>query len=439
MKRIISLLFIFLLINSIFAQDTLYKVSGKVIDEKTKLPISNVAVQIHGTLYGTATDSTGHFKFSIKDKDVILKFSIIGYEDKFIRVNYKAYNGFTITLPQKTNLLKEVVINGSPIEIVVKSEDSNVLDYEFYDDNILLITYRNDLTKSKLYMLSSTFDTLSRLKIPEEPTGLFKDCLGNNHVVCENSIYQIYLDSTFNLSLLPPKNIQTFAALLYSCVAEDSLNLYIIKKSGSEQVVKGKFHDYDSHNHTIDYFYFNKSTKQRNSLVNIVDERTKELRDAEPLLEQQKKAAGMYTHGGGEAQDRYFLETIAIKEVFAPLYKLNNKIYVFDYINSNILNYSSNGELLSKVGIEFHKAKPMRSWKREMCVDEKTGKAFAIFELNGVTTVKEINLVNGQINQSYQIPFSFVKKIKAHNNYIYFLYKGSQYSDTRYLSRLKVN
>jgi carboxypeptidase-like protein len=446
MKRIISLLFIFILINSIFAQDTLYKVSGKVIDEKTKLLISNVAVQIYGTLYGTATDSTGHFKFSIKDKDVLFKFSIIGYEDKYVRVNYKAYNGFTITLPQKTNLLKEVVINGSPIETVVKSEDSNILDYEFYDDNILLITYRNDLTKSKLYLLSPSFDTLSRLKIPEEPTGLFKDCLGNNHIVCENSLYQIYLDSAFNLSLLPAQSIKKFADLLYSCVAEDSLNLYFIKKTGSKLIPSTIGAPIKTHNHTIDYFYFNKLNKKSNHLVNIVDEKTKELREGEQRLEKQKEAAGMYetehykiTIGGGPGQDRYFLETIAIKEVFAPLYKLNNKIYVFDYINSNISNYSSKGELLSKVDIEFHKTKPMRSWKREMCVDEKTGKAFAIFELNGTTTIKEINITNGQINQSYQIPFSFVKKIKAHDNYIYFLYKGAQYSDTRYLSRLKIN
>ncbi|HKC67554.1 MAG TPA: carboxypeptidase-like regulatory domain-containing protein, partial [Bacteroidia bacterium] len=218
------------------SQDTLYKISGKVIDVKTKQPIANVSVQIYETLWGTATDSNGFFKLSVKENTALLKFLIVGYEDKIIKLSDKNYTGFVIALSQKTQQLKEIVINSSPIETIVKSEDSNVLDYDFYDDNILMITYRNDLSKAYLFLLNPAFDTLSRLKLPAEPVELFKDCMGNNHVVCQKDIYQIYLDSTLSLKLLPPKDIKTFAALLYSCVAQDSLNLYIIKKQGSQLI-----------------------------------------------------------------------------------------------------------------------------------------------------------------------------------------------------------
>ena len=111
-------------------------------------------------------------------------------------------------------------------------------------------------------------------------------------------------------------------------------------------------------------------------------------------------------------------------------------MYVFDFINSGILNFSPGGQLQNKVEMKFNLS---LDFKREMCVDEKTGKAFAIFEPNGFTEVKEINVNTGNINQTYKIPYPFIKKIKAHDNYIYFLYKGNQYSDTRFLSRLRLN
>lgn len=435
--KIIVVLVFMVSFSSCFAQDTLYKVSGKVIDDKTKKPIANVGVQLYGTLYGTSTDSNGVLKLSVKENNILLKFSIIGYEDKFIRLGYKAYYRFVVALSQKTQELKEVVINGSPTEAVAKNNEYNVLDYDFYDNNILLIGYRNDLSKAKLYLLSPAFDTLSKLKLPEEPTELYKDCLGNNHVVCQNTVYQIYLDSALNLKLLPPQSIKTFTQLLYPCVAADSANLYIINKQGSELKDVGIGAPFYTPNYIIDYSYYNEYTKQYNHFVNITDERTKQLRDEEPLFEQQKEAAGMYKHGGGPTQDRLDLETMIIKEIFAPLYILNNKVYIFDFINNRLQNYSRKGGLLKDVEMTFHNED--KRWKRQMCTDEKNGRAFAVFELNGISTVKEINIVNGKVIKSYKIPFPFVKKIKAHDGYIYFLYKGVQYYDTRYLSRLKLD
>ena len=420
--------------SSLFAQNTLFKITGTVLDEATQLPLKSSNVQIIGSLRGSTTDSNGVFSFSIAEKDVALKFSSIGYEDKFIKVNYKLYDNLVVVLSQKTQVLNEIIINSSPIETVVKSKNNNVLDYDFYKENILLITYGNSLSKSKLILINQSFDTISKINIPEEPTQLFKDCLGNIHVICENNMYQVYLDSS-NLRFLPAENIKNFEKILYPCVAEDSSNLYIIKKEGSELIDVGAFRPFYSHNHTISYSYINKFNKKRNSLAAIVDEETTQLRNDEGQIEKSKQNAGMYKHGS-QAQDRIFLEIIVIKEIFAPLYKIHDTIYIFDYINSNIQSYSSNGRLLKKIGIKFHLGK---NWKREMCVDEKNAKAFAIFESNGITEIKEVNIATGEINQSYKIPFTFIKNIKANDGYIYFLYKGKDYQDTRYLSRLKIN
>jgi hypothetical protein len=422
------------LANTVFGQDTLLKITGKVIDDVTKLPLRNVSVQITGTLKGTTTDSNGVFKFSVKENKIVLEFSIIGYETKFISANYTSYNKLVIPLSQKTQQLKEVVINSSPIEAVIKSENSNVLDYEFYKDNILLITYVHDLKKSKLILINQSFDTISKTSIPEEPTGLFKDCLGNNHVVCQNTIYQVYLENS-TLKLYPPEKIENFEQIMYPCVAQDSANLYFLKKEGAIVVDVGAFRPFNSHSHTISYSYVNKLTKKKSSLADIVDEEVEKKRKDELDYEKGKMSAGMYEHGS-PARDRLFFETIVIKEIFAPLYNIQNKIYVFDFVNYNIQRYEATGELLSKVNLKFQH---QLNWKRQMCIDEKSGKVFAIFEKNGVSELKEINLITGEINNSYKIPFAFIKQIKAYDNYIYFLYKGKEYDDTRCLSRLRLN
>jgi len=74
-----------------------------------------------------------------------------------------------------------------------------------------------------------------------------------------------------------------------------------------------------------------------------------------------------------------------------------------------------------------------------MCIDDKTQKVYAIYESNGVTTLKEINLNNGLLNNSYKIPFHFLENIKTHDNYIYFLYQNKEHNNTKFLSRLKIN
>lgn len=419
--------------RTLFSQDASFKLNGKVIDNTTKLTLSSVSVQINGTLKGTTTDSNGVFDLTIQEKGALLTFSMLGYENKIIKVNSSSSDTLIVELSEIAQILSEITISSSPIENIIKSKGNNVLDYDFYGDNILLITYKNHLSKSKLILLDHSLDTLSKIDIPEEPTGLFKDCLGYDHIVCESSIYQIDNDSS-GLKLLPAEPIQSFEKILYPCVAEDSLNLYFSQKYGSVPVGGTNFHSFNSANNIINYTCINKFTKKKSNLASIADEEMVKKRQEEVEYEQRKLAAGMYTHGSPE-QDRLFFETVMISDVYAPLYKINNSIYIFDYVNSHILRYSSEGKLTQEIDINFHHEK---HWKHQMFIDEKSGKAFAMFDGGGITELKEINLNNGKIDNSYKIPFVFVKDIKVRDNYIYFIYKTNDYNSSKCLSRLRI-
>ncbi len=426
MKVLLLIACIFLTGLQVFCQSI--TVRGKVIDSETKLPLNHVAISLNGSLRGTEADSSGNFMMVLPEKVGILNFSIIGYEKKSVKIKNNSTDPFIIELERKQNTLSEIVISSSPIETVSKSKRYNVLDYDFYNDNILLITYV-DLKRAKLVLINQNFDTLGYKAIPYEPSRLFKDCLGNIHVVCKDSLYQAYYDGK-RLDLFTPKSIRDFESILLPCIEQDSLNFFLIQKYGAK-LIEEEFRPFYSNNLGLNYFYVNKKTRIKQPLITIEDEKMMIMSNDEAAFEKRKEQSGLKTIG-----DRVFAETVIFKEIYAPLYNIKNNIYIFDYANSAIKYFGKANQLQQEVPITFHKS---LQFSREMQIDRKTWRVFALFESNGITELKDINLSTGLINTSYKIPFPFVNHIKVQDNYIYFIRKGREYDDTRYLARLRVN
>ena len=157
----------------------------------------------------------------------------------------------------------------------------------FYGDNILLITYV-DLNKSKLVLINQNSDTLGVRKIPYEPNRLFKDCIGNIHVVCRDSLYQIYYNGK-TLSLFSGKSTGDFETILLPCVAQDSANYFTINKYGSMLVNADGFHSFHSHNLGLNYVFANKKTRQKQVLVSIEDEKAMTISKDEDAFEARKE------------------------------------------------------------------------------------------------------------------------------------------------------
>ena len=63
-------------------------------------------------------------------------------------------------------------------------------------------------------------------------------------------------------------------------------------------------------------------------LVSIEDEKAMVISKDEDAYEARKRASGLSTEG-----DKTFTETILLKEIYAPLYNINNRIYIFDFVN----------------------------------------------------------------------------------------------------------
>ena len=113
----------FLLFNISFSQTgSLIEISGKVTDQEKNLPLSDVSVQIKGTVTGTTTNSTGGFVLRTKTQlPFTLVFSSIGFKQQELEVKTLGSN-FQVALSTQTVLGSEVVVTASRVaESILKS------------------------------------------------------------------------------------------------------------------------------------------------------------------------------------------------------------------------------------------------------------------------------------------------------------------------------
>src|SRR6476660_9363054 len=122
-KRLFLALLLLSVFNLAYSQTgTLIEISGKVTDQEKNLPLSDVSVQIKGTVTGTVTNSTGDFVLRTKTQlPFTLVFSSIGFKPQELEVKTLGSN-FQVALSTQTVLGNEVVVTASRVaESILKS------------------------------------------------------------------------------------------------------------------------------------------------------------------------------------------------------------------------------------------------------------------------------------------------------------------------------
>ena len=111
MRYFVVFLFVFVANLSWAQKDTLVNIKGTVVNNETKLPISNVNVINATRVTGTATSGSGTFEIATKLNDTLL-FSYIGFETVKVKVtnDWIKNNPTKIYLSEKAYVLDEVVI-----------------------------------------------------------------------------------------------------------------------------------------------------------------------------------------------------------------------------------------------------------------------------------------------------------------------------------------
>ena len=172
-------------ITIIFLLTTLFgynqsKFSSVVIDINNN-PINNVVIKNINTQKATTSNPNGSFIIEIKHDTTVLEFYHQSYE-KTIRVitNSNIKLNTAIILNEKSIELESFTISSSIIKPVFNKSNISVIDYDFLNPYTLVMYSEK---RSNYLLLKHDEKHIDSVKIDQKPKKLFRDCLGNIHVI----------------------------------------------------------------------------------------------------------------------------------------------------------------------------------------------------------------------------------------------------------------
>ena len=429
--------------SSVLHAQTLTSIHGVIKNQETYLPIEGVNIQLHNTNIGTSTNDKGVFELRVNDLPAVLTITHISFFGKQIIATENKVDSMIILLDPRMVTLPEAEISDETYK-VFKGSYQEIIDYNFLDTNILILSYNNNKNRHELIFLDDNFDTInikdiSYLKKPEQ---LYKDCMGCCHLLTKDSAYQIYSDYQ-STQLIYPIHLDEFYRILGDCLFETSTHIAFKNKANNN--TKKKYAAIDmadlpsstsgDEKWKQSFYLINKKTRE-STVLDQVNEWQKKRYAFDHALFIEKAAANEMANKSKDAvnhalfvandSDRNFGDILRFEEMvyYKPAYQslqtLNDTIYYFNHLKSQIDIFSVDLVLLKIIHIEYHN---QENWKPIIIVDNEKNKVYTIFTHGVIYSLAEINLRDGLVEEVAKIEKLFPQKIKVNNGRLYFLYK----------------
>ena len=374
-------------------------VQGYCKDENGKA-IENVSVYVHDSLLVSVTNEHGRFTYSHAKTGEKLRFAHMVFEPTYYTINQKDINGKNLTVKMKTKSheLLEVEITANAPHIAYDNPVMTVIDYTIREDGIYLIVYRR--RNSALLHLSFDMDTLHEMIISSRYEYITKDAFGD-----------IYALNDYQASLVGFMELEDGKKLLmnfyYSMSRKDFFDKFAAIVAVADSVfITGQRHFFGT---GLGYY------------KHILG------RDEEPKLlhyiEDDDAVASIRRRQGG-------YEVAFVDPVYAPIYAVDNKFYIFAYVDHETVVFDAAGNELERYPLTFHeyrkwngKMEPDRRWKQQMLVDYARKEFYTFFVNDGIYTLKRIDLKTGTVTSVMDLSgYPFAENIRIHDGVLYFIY-----------------
>lgn len=402
MKKSILLLLLFGLglVYRTAAQER-FVVQGYCIDQNGKA-IENVSVYVHDSLLVSITDEQGRFTYTHAKAGEKLRFAHMVFEQAYYTIKEKDINGKNLTVKMKTKSheLLEVQVTAHAPHIAYDNPVMTVIDYTLRDDGIYLIAYRR--RNSTLLHLSFDMDTLHEMKISSRYKYITKDAFGD-----------IYAINDYQASLVGFMELENGKKLLmnfyHSMSRKDFYDKFAAIVAASDSIfVTGQRH------------FFNTGLGYYRHLYG---------RDEEPKLLhyiEDDEAAGSIRWRNGH----YEVQAEFIEPVYAPIFAVDNKFYIFAYIDNETVVFDGSGNELERHPLTFHEYRKWNGkmildyhWKHKMLMDAARKEFYTFFVNDGLCTLKRINLETGTATAVMDLSgYPFAENMRIHDGTLYFLY-----------------
>ncbi len=425
MKQSFFILLILLISQLTFGQT----IKGQVIDADTKIPLIGANISIDGTTLGVVTDSEGYFFIKTKEVPLIISASYVGYEVKTLTI--VSFTQLKISLNKKINSLEELIITDQSVIEQVFPKPYSVKDYVFYNNQLVLLVYRNFFKKYSLILLGEDGEIISERSIKKlKPVRLFKGCLGGIHLISAVNTRQIYIENN-EIRFLKSMPTLTFEARMNPCVAANPQFIFYKKTANLEQIVN--------------YIAIRKiDPDDRKVVATIQDWEKLDMLEHEGSFQQLREAVKREHNAGQPAGSTFganignadFVSRVIFKPIYSPLFEHNDTLFLFNHTYNLLLKKNLEGETIDSIAINYHFNK---KWRKKILFDQETGNAYTLFDTKWNLMLHKINLETGELEDGLILERPFINTIKIRNGYLYFLYYAPQHGvNIRKLERMRL-
>lgn len=421
MKLIVTILFVIsILVNSYAQNDTIFIV-GRVVDTNSR-PVENVNILNLGNKSGTITNSNGFFYATADDFPLDLRISRIGFETRFLSLTKKEFETIedflTIRLTAIVYTLDEVeIVNEKPDVILSKQTNWIISDFKIFEEKIFVLLKKGRSSMLKIFNI----ETLTSFEVGLSIKGneLYEDCMGNIHLLTEDSIYQIqmnFMDST--ISFCGTSSKDKFDNSLANCVGYTNENFI--------------FKSVYNHNQEIRYWYI--KDKNKKELYHICDKKRELF--AQNFLDRRNELIKKYgvINEMGEIsvsqlqilrkikQQEYGYQFLGKIPAYNPLFISFDTVLIFDNLQHRIVFFDRTFSFQKEVPILYQTNNSKRIFQ-----DKATGRFYIEGRSETNNEFYEIDLNTGSALKAIKLDYTiYPEKVCFFRNKIYYLdnYQG---------------
>ena len=390
-------------------------IQGYCKDENGKA-IENVSVYAHDSLLVSVTDNKGRFTYTHAKVGEILRFAHMVFEPTYYTIKKRDINGrdLNVKMNIRSHELLEVEITANAPHVAYDNPVMTVLDYVIRDDGIFMIVYRR--RHCSLLHLSFDMDTLHEMPISSQYKIINRDAFGDIYALNDYQASQIGFMETDD-------GKQMMMNFYYSMPRKEFYEKFSTIVTATDSVyITGWRHFFGT---GVSYY--------RNILGH----------DNEPALlhyiEDEEAASSIRRIQGHWEAD-------FIEPVYAPIYAIDNRFYLFAFVDHETLVFDAEGNQLNRYPLTFHeyrnwrgKMVPDRRWKQNILVDAARKEFYTIFVNDGLGTLNHINLKTGTVKPVMDLSgYPFAEMVRVYNGTLYFLYpRGQNHRKALYQVRIE--
>jgi hypothetical protein len=430
-----ALFFLALIITGFVQSQTVLKIY--TIDKSNQDPVRYATISVFADsvrLNKVFTNTEGFAYVNIAEKkDLHILCEQAAYADEEKELPAKNLNRDTLKVTiymlfQKSSNIEEVVIYpvGVPQKIF-ESDRVSVDDFEILpDDRYLLLTYAKNKRKGTELYLYDGRSVQSKIPAGENEMGqeLIRDYRGNPHLVTDKNVYGITANGN---------------EVFIGGVEKDYFMTYIAPIVDTS-VSKYYFSNYNPDYPAFDYFTYDLVDSSYRKIAQVEDELMMELYRSEyKWVDVRTKlwAKEMENETGIDAEiwvgASYFTQSIYYKELYAPLFKRNDTLFLFDHYKNLLFRFNEMGDVMDSIPIFYHLQPKQTGWKKLLLQDQTTGQVYVVYEKVGQYYLQRLDLVTGETKETIPLHFKYPEKIMVRSNKIYYTYREFETAQKKYL------